>query len=89
MSQRFIDASFSRERRYSLGKDVHNNIHYLSIPVSNQAVDYEEYYQITASQFDEYSSNESAALIFANACRERNHDDLLILAPGADRGVPA
>lgn len=89
MSQRFIDSSFSREGRYSLGKDVQKNIHYLSIPVSNQAADYEEYYQITASQFVDYSGNGAAALIFANACRARKHDDLLILAPGSVRGVPA
>ncbi|MBL3752993.1 hypothetical protein IPW42_25660, partial [Mycobacteroides abscessus subsp. massiliense] len=45
--ERFRDAYFSKEHRYSIGADATSGSRYLSIPVSSSAVDYEEYYEIT------------------------------------------
>ncbi len=50
-------------------------------------VDYEEYYSLSVGMFEVFEQNTESALEFADACRRREHDDLLILQPGSDRGV--
>jgi hypothetical protein len=70
-----------------LGIDTQTRRPFLSIPVANRMIDYEEYYLLTAAQLEEFEENDEAALAFANACRDRKNDDLLILEPGSDRGV--
>lgn len=85
----FKDVFFSREDRYSIGVELDSGVHYLSIPVSNGLVDYEEYYEITESQADEFSKNTILGSEFANKCRNHLVDDKLIIKPGADRGTPS
>lgn len=51
-------------------------------------VDYEEYYRLTADQYCLFSNNVAAGGVFADECRARKRDDLIILAPGTDRGEP-
>lgn len=87
MSGRFADTSVSREGRYSLGRDRESGDPYLSIPVANRAVTYEEYYRLTPEQHERFTDDPPAARAFADECRQRRHDALLILAPGSDRGV--
>ena len=60
---------------------------YVSIPVSNRMVDYDEYYQIDRATYDLYLANSAAALEFVKRCRNREVDELLIFKPGIDRGV--
>ena len=73
---------------FTLGIDENSNRHYLSIPMSNSLVDYQEYYWLTEGQWEVFCHSEEAAGAFAESCRERKHDDQLILGPAPDRGVP-
>lgn len=84
---RFEEISFSREKRYSLGRDTETGRFYLSIPVANQLVDYEEYYAIDGHDLERFLADEDAAIDFADRCRRREMDHLLIVAPGGQRGV--
>lgn len=89
MSGRLVDEQVSREGHYSLGRDQETGAPFLSVPVSNRMVDYEEYYRLTPDQYRLFSVDASAARDFADECRKRSHDGLLILQPGTDRGVAA
>ena len=85
---KFKDILINRENRFSIGIEEESGSYYLSIPVSNQMVDYEEYYKINEEQFDSFKADMDSALEFVHQCREREKDDLLILKPGKNRGVP-
>ncbi|OBJ37432.1 hypothetical protein A5630_04655 [Mycolicibacterium mucogenicum] len=85
---RFSDVFVSREDRYSIGAELDSGRLYVSIPVSNGVVDYEEYYAISGEQSDVFLADRTAAIEFVEACRQRQHDDLLILKPGTNRGTP-
>jgi hypothetical protein len=87
MNGRFSDIHISRESRYTLGRDGKEQCYFLSIPVANRMVDYEEYYSLTDPEYALLSNDEQKAKAFADACRNRDHDARLILKPGADRGV--
>ena len=51
-------------------------------------VDYKEYYLLSSEQFLELEANRAGAKKFADDCRIKRHDDLLILKPRSDRGEP-
>ncbi|UMB68889.1 hypothetical protein [Mycobacterium paraterrae] len=85
---KFEDTYFSREDRYSLGVESTSGRNYVSIPVSNGVVDYEEYYELTPAQFEEFSSDRTAAIQFVEACRRHERDELLLQKPGSNRGTP-
>lgn len=84
----YDDHFFSREDRYSIGVETSSGKRYVSIPVSNGPLDYEEYYEITNEQYSDFLADRVAALQFVEACRRREHDELLIEKPGWNRGVP-
>jgi hypothetical protein len=79
---------FSREHNYWLGTDPESGRHILGIPVSNPMVDYIESYWIADEQYQHFSENQDLAIEFADACRRREHDDLLTHRPGKYRGTP-
>lgn len=85
---KFDDTFFSREDRYSIGVESMSGRYYVSIPVSNGIVDYEEYYQITEDEYHRFLHDKAAAIGFAEACRRRERDDLLLQRPGSNRGTP-
>jgi hypothetical protein len=85
---KFEDSFFSREEHYSLGLETDSGRRYLSIPVSNGLVDYEEYYEVTESQYRSFLTDPASAAQFADSCRRHEHDDLLIQRPGSNRGTP-
>ncbi len=85
---RFRTLFVSREQLFSLGRDSLSGEPYLAIPVANRMTDYEEYYRITPDQLTAFQADLPAARAFADQCRARRHDTLLILKPGADRGEP-
>lgn len=87
MSARFVDMHVFREDRFSIGHDSQTGEYFLSIPVANRMVDYEEYYRITPEQNERFADDVDAARAFADACRARQKDDALILQPGSDRGT--
>jgi hypothetical protein len=82
------DTYLSREDRYAIGIESLSGRYYASIPVSNGIVDYDEYYELTMSQFDQFLEDREAAIEFIEACRLRQHDDLLLQPPGNNRGIP-
>jgi hypothetical protein len=87
MGIRFNDSTVVAEHRYSLG-NTDDGRHYLSIPVRNPYVEYEEYFEIDSDQFGRFSQNPQQAVAFAEACRRREKDALLIVPPGRLRGTP-
>ena len=64
---RFRDVSFSREKRFALGQDTTTGGFYLSIPVSNQLVEYEEYYAISKQDFDRFLATKPPPTASPNA----------------------
>ncbi|MFI6433249.1 hypothetical protein [Rhodococcus oryzae] len=85
---RFNDTFFSRDERFSIGIDLETDGCYVSIPVSNGLVDYEEYYEIDRETYARFLSDPAVASSFAAECRRRDRDELLIIRPGRNRGTP-
>ncbi|MCY9844845.1 hypothetical protein [Vibrio caribbeanicus] len=84
---KFEDTFFSREHRFSIGVETESGRYYLSIPVSNGVVDYEEYYEIGVDSFKSYQEYPELANEFVKQCKNRQKDNLLILKSGNNRGV--
>lgn len=76
-----------KEERFSIGIEEQTGKYYLSIPVSNSTVDYEEYYEINKDEFNLYRSDIDAAMKFVKQCRNHESDDRIIIKPGKDRGI--
>ncbi|ELP96769.1 MULTISPECIES: hypothetical protein [Pseudomonas] len=84
---KFNDTFFNRDLMLSLGTEETSGRFYLSFPVSNGLIDYEEYYEIDKASFDLFHTDLIAADAFATTCRRRERDDFLIQKPGAKRGT--
>ncbi|WP_062120473.1 hypothetical protein [Collimonas pratensis] len=84
---KFKDILVRKEERFSIGIEEQTGKYYLSIPVANNFVDYEEYYEINKDEFDAFSASVLTATEFVQQCRSREQDDRLIMKPGKDRGV--
>ncbi|MBH8610715.1 hypothetical protein ACX3YC_16360 [Pseudomonas mohnii] len=84
---KFRDILVRKEERYSIGVEELTGRYYLSIPVANNLVDYEEYYEINKEEFDAFNVSVVAAAEFVQQCRNRKQDDRLMMKPGKDRGV--
>lgn len=84
---KFIDSAVDKEHRFSIGKEAKSSKYYLSIPVSNCIADYEEYYEIAAEMHDAFPKNLPTLILFAETCRKRLCDNLLLQSPGRNRGV--
>lgn len=84
---KFHDVVVCRDQRFSIGIEEDSGRYYLSIPVSNGLVDYEEYYELDQKSFKRYQLSTIEALSFVQRCRNRQADDVLIIKPGANRGV--
>lgn len=84
----FQCSRFSRDHRYSIGIESDSGRSYLGIPISNAMVDYIEYYWIDAEQYRLFMDDHQRAVEFAEACRRRENDALLVYTPGTDRGTP-
>ncbi|GGF35316.1 hypothetical protein [Williamsia phyllosphaerae] len=84
----FHDGYFSRAGAFTLKHDRAASLHSIGIPVSTAHVDYTEHYRISAEQYDIFVRNPRTAKQFADGCRRHEHDDLLVLGPGCNRGEP-
>jgi hypothetical protein len=71
---------------FSIGVEETTGRFYVSIPVSNGLVDYEEYYEIDRASFELFQNDIDAAVDFVMKCRRRELDELLIEKPGTNRG---
>lgn len=60
----------------------------VSIPVRNQMVEYEEWYEVDPETFDRYTGDPTVAHEFVARARRRELDHLLLFPPGTDRGAP-
>ena len=86
---KFKDLKFSRENRFAIGVEEETGKYYLSFPVTSTGfADYEEYYEISKTEFDDFSSNLDNALDLLRRCRERVEDVRLLVKPGKNRGTP-
>ncbi|WP_110946375.1 hypothetical protein [Pseudomonas bohemica] len=83
---KFTDHFVSRQHRFSMGFEETTGRFYVSFPVSNGMVEYEEYYEIDQAVFEHFKNDIDAAMAFVMSCRRRQHDDLLMIQPGARRG---
>jgi hypothetical protein len=72
---------------FSVGIEETSGRFYVSIPVSNGMVDYEEYYEIDKASYDLFQGDLESALVFVMRCRRRELDELLIVKPGTNRGT--
>ena len=84
----FEDAAVHPLERFAVGVERDSGRFYVSIPVSNGMADYEEYYAIDRATFDHFLADLDGARPFVARCRAHEMDDLLIVAPGRDRGTP-
>jgi hypothetical protein len=85
---KFLDKFVFKQERFSVGVEEQTGRFYLSIPVSNQFVDYEEFYELPAFQFNACPNNIEELKEFAAKCRARQCDDKLLQQPGRLRGTP-
>ena len=85
---KFKDIRFSQKNQFSIGIEENSGKYFLSIPVSNSYVDYEEYYELTEEQFTDFNKNMELALPFVKMCRNRQNDSLIMQKPGKNRGFP-
>lgn len=84
---KFTDIYSNREERFSLGIEKTSGKFYVSFPVRNDMIEYEEYYEIDRVQFDLFQKDLNAALEFVTRSRHREQDELLIQKPGSRRGT--
>ena len=84
---KFKDLHVNKEYRFSLGQELESGRFYLSIPVSNKMVDYEEYYEVHKTIISEYPSNIEEVINIKNQCINHENDNALLIQPGSDRGA--
>jgi len=85
----FKDIYINKDERFSIGFDEGSNRYYISIPVSNRMVDYEEYYVLPKDTALSYDNNIEDILCIVKKCRDRKNDEHLFFKPGKDRGIPS
>ncbi|EKY4114222.1 TPA: hypothetical protein ACGW3M_001112 [Pseudomonas aeruginosa] len=83
----FHDIRVSREYFFSIGQELDSGKYYVSFPVCNGLIDYEEYYEIDREAFDRYEQDMSVAQLFVERCRRHEMDHLLLVPPQANRGT--
>lgn len=84
---KFVDDVFFRDEQYALGLEQEAGEHYVSFPVSAQVFGYEEFYRVSDEHYAVLLADPVAALAFVIECRRHEHDDLLMIKPGPNRGT--
>jgi hypothetical protein len=77
-----------RVNRFALEIDELSGRTFLSIPVSNPYVDYQEWYELDRATFDSFTADLELAREFADRAKRRELDHLLLFKPGRLRGEP-
>jgi hypothetical protein len=83
---RFRAVYVNREERFALEIDDETGRTFFSFPVTNQRVEYTEYYEIPATTFDRFVDAPHLARDLVALARDRKLDALLLFEPGSDRG---
>ena len=68
--------------------DLDSGRTFVSIPVRNQMVEYDEWYEVDREAFENYVRDPALAHVFVAQAKRRELDHLLLLPPGSDRGAP-
>lgn len=84
---KFKDVVVNKAERFSIGVEEESGRFYVSFPVRNDFAEYEEYYEIARTRFEQFQQDGAAALAFVSKCRNREKDELLIVKSGRLRGV--
>ena len=84
----FVDSCIFRVERFSIGTEEISGKHYLSMPIANPYVDYEEYYEIDDDDFFACPNNLDQLKQIAEKSRARQKDARLIVKSGKLRGSP-
>jgi hypothetical protein len=84
----FKDVAVNRQQRYAIGTEQTTGKHYVSFPVSNGTIEYEEYYEIDQAMFDKFRADLDSALPFVERARNRLEDPRLMYQPSTKRGSP-
>jgi hypothetical protein len=84
----FVDTHNFSKYFFSIGIEEESKKYYISIPVSNQFVDYEEYFEIDEDTYNLHTANLEKLISIAELCRKRDMDEFLFYEPGTDRGEP-
>ncbi|MGC7406971.1 hypothetical protein ACPWR0_23360 [Pandoraea pneumonica] len=74
--------------KFSVGVEESTGKYYISIPVANPYVSYEEYYEIERAQYEACPGNLEELRKLAEKCRERMNDENIMMIPGELRGDP-
>lgn len=83
MKTRFLDKFVSKENRYALGIELETGRFYFSIPVFNHLVEYDEYFEISAVEYDSLIENMDKAVSFKEQCSLRREDNRMTFFPKA------
>ncbi len=79
----FVD----RVKRFSLDVDEETGRMFVSIPVRNKMIEYDEWYEVDKDTFERYKGDPTLAQDFVAQAKRREVDHLLLYKPGTDRGV--
>ena len=82
MKSVFVD----RVRRFSLDVDEETGRTFISIPVHNKMIEYDEWYEVDQVAFERYKADPTLAHDFVGQAKRRELEHLLLLKPGTDRG---
>ena len=85
---KFIDKYVFQEERFSVGLEETTGKYYLSIPVANPYVEYEEYYEMDPDQYQACPANLDQLKEMAAKSRAGQNDAKLLVKPGRLRGSP-
>ena len=78
----------SKKDRYAINRDLDSGKYYLSFPVFNGYVDYEEYYEVLPDELESIMRDETALQLLLQKSHNRENDERLLLKPGSIRGSP-
>ena len=84
---KFVDLVAFKKQWFALGVETYSGQHYLAIPVNTLSISYDEFYRLDDAQFEVFKNNVDAGMAFADTCRNREMDHLLMIPPPLDRGV--
>ena len=77
-----------KQDRFAFAKDESTDRYCIAIPVFNGMVEYNEYYEISNQEYNEFSKDFLKAKLFVEKCRNQKEDARLMQKPGKMRGTP-